>query len=187
MISPKEVRRRIWLLLNRFAKKPTGFLEAPFQQCWISCSFSKNERLKTKKTTWLWRRSRARQLFGTMKRTRHGMKFRSGEIVLLPFPFSDHSARKKRPVLVLSQPDARGDFASLAITSKTTHEKAFALVPEHLYHGHLPKPSWIRFDKVYTVNTFLTVGTFGSLRPEITETVHALFCDHFLCERAKSS
>ncbi|WP_459939042.1 type II toxin-antitoxin system PemK/MazF family toxin [Desulfonatronum parangueonense] len=60
------------------------------------------------------------------------MKYRPGEIVLLPFPFSDHSARKKRPVLVLSQPDARGDFASLAITSKETHEKAFALIQGHL-------------------------------------------------------
>jgi mRNA interferase MazF len=109
------------------------------------------------------------------------MKYRPGEIVLLPFPFSDHSARKKRPVLVLSQPDARGDFASLAITSKETHEKAFALIQEHLSDGNLPKPSWIRFDKVYTLNTSLIVGGFGFLRPAIFKTVHGLFCDHFLC------
>lgn len=79
------------------------------------------------------------------------MKYRSGEIVLLTFPFSDHSARKKRPVLVLSQPDARGDFASLAITSKETHEKAFALISEHLSDGHLPKPSWLQTSHLPTI------------------------------------
>ncbi|PTN33790.1 transcriptional regulator [Desulfonatronum sp. SC1] len=90
-------------------------------------------------------------------------------------------------MLVLHQPDARGDFASLAITSKATHEKAFTLIPEHLSEGHLPKPSWIRFDKVYTLNTSLIVGSFGSLWPEFFETVHGLFCDHFLCDKAQSS
>lgn len=109
------------------------------------------------------------------------MKYRPSEIVLLPFPFSDHSTRKKRPVLILRQPDARGDFVCMAITSKTTSEKAFAIIPEHLSEGNLPKPSWIRFDKIYTLNISLVVGSFGSLHPEIFETVHGLFCDHFFC------
>ena len=91
------------------------------------------------------------------------MKYRPGEIVLLPFPFSDHTARKRRPVLVLSEPDVRGDFASLAITSKETQDKVFPLVPKHFSEGHLPKPSWVRFDKVYTVNVSLIVGIFGAL------------------------
>lgn len=109
------------------------------------------------------------------------MKCRAGDIVLLAFPFSDRAVSKRRPVLVLVEPDERGDFPALAITSVPTHDNAFALTPEHLSEGQLPKPSWIRFAKVYTVNAALIVGRFGALRKRAMGTVHGLFCDHFLC------
>jgi mRNA interferase MazF len=41
-----------------------------------------------------------------------------GEIILIPFPFTDLSAQKKRPILVISEVDANNDFIALAITSK---------------------------------------------------------------------
>ncbi len=109
------------------------------------------------------------------------MKCRAGDIVLLPFPFSDHTASKKRPVLILVDPDERGDFSALAITSVPTHDKAFALAPEHLSEGRLPKPSWIRCGKVYTLNVSLIVGMFGALKTKAMRAVHLLFCNHFLC------
>lgn len=49
-----------------------------------------------------------------------GMTFKPGDIVGLPFPFSDLASQKKRPVLVLTQADYRGDFMGLAITSVLT-------------------------------------------------------------------
>ena len=42
---------------------------------------------------------------------------RAGDVVLLPFPFTDLSATKKRPVLLLSDEDSLGDFLALAVTS----------------------------------------------------------------------
>ncbi|ARJ64629.1 hypothetical protein WV31_02540 [Magnetospirillum sp. ME-1] len=46
------------------------------------------------------------------------MAFERGDLVLIPFPFSDLTAAKKPPVLVLTQPDAYGDFIALAVTSR---------------------------------------------------------------------
>ena len=40
-----------------------------------------------------------------------------GDLVLIPFPFSDLNTTKKRPVLVLTKPDHHGDFVGLAVTS----------------------------------------------------------------------
>lgn len=45
------------------------------------------------------------------------MTCRPGDLVLIPFPYSDLNAAKKRPVLVLTAPDRHGDFIALAVTS----------------------------------------------------------------------
>ena len=42
--------------------------------------------------------------------------FQSGDLVLVPFPFTDFSAAKKRPVLVVRPMDSLGDLVCMAIT-----------------------------------------------------------------------
>ena len=48
--------------------------------------------------------------------------FERGDLVLISFPFSDLSAAKKRAVLMLTRPDAYGDFIALAVTSRPQTE-----------------------------------------------------------------
>lgn len=49
------------------------------------------------------------------------MTFDPGNIVLIQFPFSDLKTGKRRPVLMLTNPDNNGDFIALAVTSKSYH------------------------------------------------------------------
>lgn len=69
-----------------------------------------------------------------------------GVIALIPFPFSDLSAGKRRPVLLLSRPDEVGDVICLAITSKGYHAHSVPVDAEALAWGALPVKSWIRTD-----------------------------------------
>ncbi len=41
------------------------------------------------------------------------MTCKPGELVGIPFPYSDLTTKKRRPVLVLTNPDRRGDFMGL--------------------------------------------------------------------------
>ena len=50
------------------------------------------------------------------------------EIVMLPFPFTDLSSIKKRPVLVMTQADNRGDMLVAQITSKSSYLDAVPIV-----------------------------------------------------------
>ena len=51
----------------------------------------------------------------------------AGQFVLLEWPFTDQTKTKKRPALVLSEPDAYGDLRLLKVTSKSDHEHCVAV------------------------------------------------------------
>jgi hypothetical protein len=55
---------------------------------------------------------------GIMLRMRYGIMYQPSNIVLLPFPFTDLSASKKRPVLIVKAPNFQGDFIAVPITSQ---------------------------------------------------------------------
>jgi hypothetical protein len=48
--------------------------------------------------------------------------FERGDLLLVPFPFTDLSAAKRRPVLALTGPDGYGDFIALPVTSRPQPE-----------------------------------------------------------------
>ena len=72
-----------------------------------------------------------------------GMTFKPGDIVGLPYPFSDLTSRKKRPVLILTRADYRGDFIGLAITSVVTENNSVSIENSDMKDGFLPKNSCI--------------------------------------------
>lgn len=89
------------------------------------------------------------------------MMFERGCLLLIPFPFSDLSATKRRPVLVLTEPDGYGDFIALAVTSKQRHEHSLPLEAPHLASGSLPVSSWVRTDRVVTLNASLVIKSIA--------------------------
>ncbi len=110
------------------------------------------------------------------------MIIQPADIVGIPFPYSDMATKKRRPVLVLTMPDDRGDFAGLAVTSVRTEKNAVCIRPEAMKSGKLPKTSWIRYDKIFTLDSSLVKKKYGSLQDEMfSETVQCL-CDHLGCE-----
>jgi mRNA interferase MazF len=64
-----------------------------------------------------------------------------GDLVGIPFPFSDLSQKKKRPVLVITHPVQRGDFMCLAVTSVPTVQEAIVIDNKLMMTGNLPKPA----------------------------------------------
>ncbi|MBF0419464.1 MAG: type II toxin-antitoxin system PemK/MazF family toxin [Magnetococcales bacterium] len=88
-----------------------------------------------------------------------------GDLVMVPFPFSDQDVTKKRPVLVLTIPDGRGDFVGLAVTSVPTVQCALEVDNHSIIAGSLPKRSWLRIDKIFSLNTRLVEGIFAQVSP----------------------
>jgi len=106
---------------------------------------------------------------------------RAGDVVLLPFPFTDLSATKKRPVLLLSDEDGLGDFLALAVTSKAGYQASIAMTQGDLRVGTLPKPSWVRTDKLFTLNRQLVAAHFGTVTTDLLGRVRRSACKVLGC------
>jgi mRNA interferase MazF len=87
--------------------------------------------------------------------------YKAGDLVLLPFPFSDLSTTKRRPVLMLTEPDTQGDFVACPVTSRSGWTHGRLLSQADLAGGTLPLVSWVRTDKVVTLHIGLILRRFG--------------------------
>jgi mRNA interferase MazF len=100
-----------------------------------------------------------------------------GDLILIPFPFSDLKATKKRPVLALTSPDRHGDFIGLAVTSVPQPPPNRLIDTTHLSMGNLPKVSWVRVDKVFTLDHRLMINALGRVNTSTLEQILAALCD----------
>ena len=112
------------------------------------------------------------------------LALRIGDLVVLPFPFSDPAKAKPRPALVITQPDHHGDFVALAVTSQAGQLGAVALDATGLNQGSLPKPSWIRPEKLYTFHTSVVSKRVATVRAEVLRATLALTCPAIGCTGA---
>lgn len=105
------------------------------------------------------------------------MTLEPGSIALVPFPFTDLTASKKRPVLLLTAADARGDFIAMALTSKAQEQHAIALPAGPLPEGGaLPVVSWIRTDQVITLRSTIVTKTLGRVDEATRQACVAQLC-----------
>lgn len=91
-------------------------------------------------------------------------EFVKGDVVVLPFPFSDLSASKKRPALVLAPVQTHQDVILCMITSKATQDSsAVAIRAEDFSDGRLPQESYARPNRLFTADATIILRTAGKL------------------------
>jgi mRNA interferase MazF len=88
----------------------------------------------------------------------------TGDVVVAPFPFSDLSATKRRPALVVA--DWRGDDIILRqITSQFRQDlHSVDLAAGDFQSGGLSLPSHIRPDRLFTASRGLSLYTAGRVK-----------------------
>ena len=105
-----------------------------------------------------------------------------GDVVLVPFPFTDQSGAKKRPAVVVSGSNyntERRDLVIMAITSQVRQPLGFAeaLVADWQAAGLIKpsvlKPVFTTIEQGLVVRTIgkLSAGDLGALRQTIAQTI----------------
>ena len=93
-------------------------------------------------------------------------RFVKGDVVVIPFPFSDLTGSKRRPALVLT--DLRGDDIMICQITSQPSEDIFAQVlrPEDFVSGSLPAVSYIRPLRVFTADKHIVFRKIGQITTE---------------------
>ena len=90
----------------------------------------------------------------------------AGDVVILPFPFSDLSNSKIRPAVVLARAN-ENDWILCQITSNPYGDaQAIVIDLTDFKSGMLRLKSYARPSKLFTANESLIIGIEGTLKPE---------------------
>ncbi len=106
-------------------------------------------------------------------------RFIKGDVVVTPFPFSDLTANKKRPALVVA--DLSGDDIIIClITSQNARDSyAISISNEDYETGSLKKNSNVRPNRLFTIDSKVISYRIGDLKTqkmqEITDKILQIF------------
>lgn len=90
----------------------------------------------------------------------------TGQVVVLPLPFSDLSRNKYRPVLVLAN-SGRGDRIACQINSNPYSDPhALAVTEQDFTEGKFAHTSYVRPSKLFTAHADLMEQVVGVVRPD---------------------
>ena len=92
-------------------------------------------------------------------------------VVIVRFPFSDLSASKLRPALVIATLD-RDDLVLCQITSNAYSDlRAIEIGDSDFESGSLERTSYVRPGKIFTANISIVLGNLGELNSRAFESV----------------
>ena len=98
-------------------------------------------------------------------------------VILVPFPFSDLSASKLRPALVLAAA-GRDDWVCLQITSRPyADSNAIELAPTDFATGSLQRVSFVRPGKLFTAHQTLFQRVVAQIGEEKLAEVRSVVID----------
>jgi mRNA interferase MazF len=92
--------------------------------------------------------------------------FVRGDVIIIEFPYSDLKTVKRRPVLILKIP--KGEDIIVAQITGESYEKPveITLKKEDFKQGSLKRDSYIRIDKIASIEKSLIQYKAGSLKQE---------------------
>jgi mRNA interferase MazF len=98
-------------------------------------------------------------------------KFVKGDVVVVPFPFSDLSQAKRRPALVVTGLEGE-DIILCQITSQYTKDSyTIPINDEDFKDGNLRQISNIRPNRIFTADTSIILYKVGALKKKVINKV----------------
>ena len=93
-------------------------------------------------------------------------RFVKGDVVVVPFPFSDLTQAKRRPALVIAVIEGDDLILSQVTTQSTGDSYSISLDDKDFAAGGLKQPSNVRPNRIFTADSRIVLYQVGHLKPE---------------------
>ena len=110
-----------------------------------------------------------------------GTIYKQREIVLVPFPYSDLSATKKRPVIIVSNNiyNSKYEDVLVCVITSSTYKDDYSIFLSNsdLETGILPEDSVVKTHKLFTIHKEKITKKFSKVNEIFFETVYVKISD----------
>lgn len=104
-----------------------------------------------------------------------GIPFKQGDIVIVPFPFTDLTAVRQRPVLIISNDAYNNSTEDIIVCGITSNIKdaicSVYIDKASLSEGTIPVASRIKVDKIFTLRKSLIKKKVAAVKQNVLNEV----------------
>jgi mRNA interferase MazF len=106
-------------------------------------------------------------------------RFVKGEVIVLPFPYTDLSSAKKRPALVIATLKGNNIILAQITTNQRNDEDLISLTKNDFASGFLKCNSFIMASLIFTADSSRVEYKVGRLKQEKIKEVQNKLCEVF--------
>jgi|SRR3989344_6235071 len=106
-------------------------------------------------------------------------RFVKGDVVVLPFPYTDLSSIKKRPALVIAMLKGNNIILAQITTNQRGDEDLISLAKKDFASGFLKCDSFIMASLIFTADSSRVNYRAGRIKPEKIKEVQNKLCEVF--------
>jgi len=93
------------------------------------------------------------------------MKYKQGDIIFIPFPFTDLFSKKQRPAVIVSKDSINyPNYIVAKITSVIRNDKFSFKINSFDIDRELVKESEVRINEIFTVHESIIIKKFSSFK-----------------------
>ena len=106
-------------------------------------------------------------------------RFVKGDVVVLPFPYTDFSSVKKRPAVVIATLKGNNVILAQITTNQRNDEDLISLTRKDFASGFLSSDSFIMAPLIFTTDSSRIEYKTGKIKPEKIKQVQNKLCEIF--------
>ncbi len=92
--------------------------------------------------------------------------FEQGDIVLIPFPYSDLAGVKRRPAMIVSNSNLKGEDKICCLVTSNSPKNGVLISRGSFAKGKLPFKSWIKPHRIFTIDERIIIKNLATVKKD---------------------
>jgi|TARA_Y100000310_G_C20652936_1_gene800460 mRNA interferase MazF len=97
--------------------------------------------------------------------------FERGDIVLIPFPYTDLTGIKKRPAIIISNLNLSGDDKICCLVTSNNPKDGILISKGSVDDGVLPFKSWVKPHRIFTIDNRIIVKKLARAEKKLCDQI----------------